>query len=477
YTGGLGGLCLALSLIFVGTARRTLVWLVPLIPLLGIAASSFYSSLDRSAGGIAPFALTVESYYILRIYSFGFAALILFLLAASQDLFKRRTWVIPLGLILFAWVEVFGVGIEILGTWVGKEWHPFLGMALIESEAGELKTAYFGSLGNTNFLAGYLAMLFFPVLPALSPHPSLNPGKEKTRSIGGVFRWALPLLLLGAILACRSKGALLGLLFGAAIYFIAKGLAKRSSTLAPKQVAHRWRGRGAVATGGVVVVLLLASSLLFFNRSVRNDWTSALSLRGESISKRVLLAYTGLHMLSDSPWVGIGPGSFRLQFLESVGEILETEAGEAFRSRVQNLKAFKPVHVHNDPLEVLVEWGIVGYASILLFILSVLVSAIAKLRADPPGIRARRLGWIAGFCAALGYSLFEFPFHLAPHLALASVLLGLSIASASTLRSGGFRWSILPGIGIAFLLSLFLLYQGVSLGLASHLAQAAWANP
>ncbi len=463
--GGLLGILLAVRFLINSDARRSLVWLIPLVPLgsLGVwRMSSAWLDGPSAAYGAGP---NLEFHYILRICLFGLATFIFFLIGAGQTLKQKQARRVTFFLVLFGLVEVLGVFVEITGDILGKEWHPFLWQATIETDQGELKTSYFGSLGNTNFLAGYLAILFFVVLPVRS-HKSMG-----ASPIAGMH---LPLAILIVLLVCLSKGALLGLAFGGLIYGIANLMLKKNLRFS----RHEKRsGPLAWKVAPLVLIGLFFFSAIVIEKGYRKDWTSALTLRGESISKRVFLAYTGLEMLKESPYVGIGPGSFRLQFLETVGEILESDRGEAFRSRVQNLKSFKPVHLHNDPLEVLVEWGIVGYGSMAAFVVIAFFVAFRKMGKDPPGLAKRRAGWIAGVSAGLGYSLFEFPFHLPPHLVLSAALLGLSVASTGSASKERFSgWGSVPGL-LTGILSVLLLYHAVHLGVASHLAQAAWSGP
>lgn len=464
YTGGLLGFVLALRLISDPQARRAGWFLIPLLPLFAIATWRGWQSLDPSVG-LAGFLDTPLGAYQWRIYSSGLAACFFFWLAASDPLTTRRGVLFGRFFLVLALVQAAGVGIEILGETLGREWRIFVGSASIEVGAEETKTAFFGSLGNSNFLAGHLAILFFAALPSLSYI------RRPTKPYGGFASvpWIVLFGVLSIILACRSKGALLALVLGGIVYTLGKGRLREPS---PPQ-SRRFTGwKAALAAGGFALLLVVVIGGAF-----REDWRSTLSLRGESLSKRVFLAYTGLHLFKESPLLGVGPGEFRLRFLDALSEILASENGEAFRSRVENLKSFKPVHLHNDPIELLVEWGIVGYGSGLLFLTIVLLQSLRRMRFDSPEAARMRLAALSGFAAAVGYSLFEFPFHLPPHLSLAAVLLGLSAApSAGGLRRSFSIFGLLAGIVVA-LLAVLLVLQGLRLCAASHLAQAAWTSP
>lgn len=464
YSGGLVAFLLALRLTFDPHSRRAGWFLTPLLPLLAIALWRGWEVLDPGSGWMDVFN-DPRAAYLWRIYTSGLAAGFLFWMAASDPHSARRGSLFGRCFLILAVVQVLGVMVEILGHSLGKEWRLFVGLSSIEVGAEETKTAFFGSLGNSNFLAGHLAILFFAALPSLLP-------PRRPAKLPHAFApvpWAVLVGVLTVILACRSKGALLALVLGGIVYTLGKGRLREPS---PRQ-SRRFTGwKAALAAGGFALLIVVVIGGAF-----REDWRSTLSLRGESLSKRVFLAYTGLHLFSESPLLGVGPGEFRLRFLDALSDILASENGEAFRSRVENLKSFKPVHLHNDPLELLVEWGMVGYGSGLLFLTVVLLQSFRRMRFDAPEAARMRLAFTAGFAAAVGYSLFEFPFHLPPHLSLAAVLLGLSAAPSAGALRGRFSYFGLFGGALVALLAVLLLLQGLRLCAASHLAQAAWTSP
>ena len=362
-------------------------------------------------------------------------------------------------------------GIEIIGDLMGRDWHPFLRDVFIDERQSELKTRYFGSMGNSNFLAGYLAVLF-PVVLSFG----LAVRKRGLRLSAGVLAAGIVLV----ILLCQSKGSLLALLLGCAVF---AGLVL---TVGMGEGKRRFHPRLSRVIGGGIAFAFLLAGTVFLSGLVAKDrkqsyteqWLGLLDLRGESLSQRVLLAYCGLEMWKESPWAGIGPGEFRLRFLPMIAAMLEGEDGEAFQARVERLKSFKPVNLHNDWLQVLVEWGIIGYASLLAFLAALVWTAIRRMKASKGTVPWFRLGALSGAVTGMGYGLFEFPLHLSPHLALIAALLGWAIAPSgdalepSSQSPWRRRVARIWGIPIV-IVAVFLLWRGVATYSASRLAAEA----
>jgi O-antigen ligase len=434
-----------------------------LIPVVGIAFWRLYESWGtRAAFGFVEPGLPVQTDYLLRYLAYALAGFFFWMSASRQRLTSRNTAFIGAAILLLGTIFVLGAAIEIVGDRFGYDWRPFLLGAFLETGQGTLKANYFGGIGNSNFLAGYAAILSFAVVGFALASKQVLLKMVGTLLFVGMF---------SIVVLCRSKGAFAGFALGS--------LCLCGTHLAIVLRRPDGNGRFSKWVGGTLAVFatlaILAAALAFSSPKRREDFIQVARLRGESLSQRILLGYVGLEMWRENPWFGIGPGEFRLGFLDRMAGMLKGETGEAFATRVERLKSFKPVHVHNDYLEILIEWGVVGYLSCAAFLAANLGLAWRSIRTSAGVVYGLRLGAMAGVCAALGYALFEFPFFLPSHFALVSILLGLSVAPPDAVgpaKPTNLMKRLLV-IGPVLGLAVFLLWHGTARSLASGLAGGA----
>jgi len=472
WIGGLAGLLLV-PLVYSGSLPKgAKCSLLPLFPMIVLAAWRLVESVTIPvAPGVVESGLPAKTDFLLRIISPYAAVIILFLAASVVGASRKILRLLGLGLALLLLVEITGLILEWGGQISGKEWLPFVPGAQISSGQTGLKTRFIGSFGNSNFLASYLAIILLPALAFLSA--------SRGRGIQ-VLVAAVGIPAVGIILLCRSKGSLLALLIG----LFAIALAGRLK--AGQGSGDRWK-QGVLFK---FVVILLVGILLGIGligtvskgsgyTAYFDNWIESARLRGESSSQRVLLAYTGLQMWEEKPFLGIGPGGYRLQFLDRLSSLCQDHQGEDFRSRVAKLKSFRPVHIHNDFLEILIEWGLLGFACLAGFLSVVLAHSLSLLRHCRGAERWIRLGLLGGIATSLAYGLLEFPFHLASHGPTLAILFGLALSDIKKIKTNQVRqgfwrrisWATAAG-GIA-LVSCFLLWQGTARILGSRLVEDA----
>ena len=160
---------------------------------------------------------------------------------------------------------------------------------------------------------------------------------------------------------------------------------------------------------------------------------------------------------------GVGPGHFDYRFPEYRPESIQV----------------RPGWVHNDYLNTLVDWGIVG-ASVVglgaLFIVGGLIQTRKYVERDSKDIGSSRnsnrsafvLGALGSGCALAVHSFFDFNLHVAANATIAAILLALA-ASHLRFASGRFWFTSWPGskliysillVGLAF----FLFKSGLRTG-------------
>lgn len=252
----------------------------------------------------------------------------------------------------------------------------------------------FGPFNNRNYFAGYLAAAL-PAALALGLLDRRAPGR-------------------GVILYCAWLGALAGLMSlsrgGAVALFVAVGL-----TLV---VSARFRaeGRGAwLRVGAVIAVLLLVGliGLQQADRVIARLETVLVFQEESSFQGRVSIWSDTLSMASERPIAGWGLDTFGWAFAN-------------FRTAPRSSVA---MHAHDEYLEVLAETGLIGAALALAFLVLLMRSGVARLRAATRGSeQALRLGAVAGWTATLVYSLTDFPTIIPAISIVLAVLAGLMLA-------------------------------------------------
>ena len=94
---------------------------------------------------------------------------------------------------------------------------------------------------------------------------------------------------------------------------------------------------------------------------------------------------SGLAMWKEQPWLGVGPGGVKRQYWRYVvPEAVKTRTG----------------HVHNTPLQILAERGVIGLGAWLWLWVAFYASAIAQWRGLPDGAR-REWALVTGSLAAV----------------------------------------------------------------------------
>jgi tetratricopeptide (TPR) repeat protein len=265
-------------------------------------------------------------------------------------------------------------------------WDPFASGAV---DLGFSHRAH-GSLGNPDFLGGWLAML----LP-LSLAVALS-WEGRWRRLA----WLLPALMGTVLLLTQARAAWSAALAGAAV--------------AAWMLRQHWQARRAWAWGLGLLLLagLLAAAAL--SPALGARLREAVDPRSDAWTSRVFMGSVALDLALEHPISGVGPGNFQTEYLRRQGEKLNTTAGkdEPYRFTAD---------AHNDWLQCAAETGLLGLGLwVALFGLS-LRSALR--RQGPEGAA------VAGGLAAFGVqACFHFPWAIVPSAGL--LLLGLGAATA-----------------------------------------------
>jgi len=267
-----------------------------------------------------------------------------------------------------------------------------------------------GTYFNPNHLAGFLEMIA-PLGLALAVVGRLG-------ALGRILCGYAALMALAGVGVSLSRGG-----------WLAAGLAL--ALLCALLVAHRIHRAGALA---LLVGLVLAGSVFMLQNRAPQQRLTAIFEDGRVQDVRFLLWGPTIEMWRDHPWLGVGPGHFDVRFRQ-------------YRPVSVQLR---PDRAHNDYLNALADWGLVGTAlAVLPWVLSsgLLVrdwSVIAQAQGGLGEVRSNRLalalGGVAGLAGILVHAVFDFNFHIPANAITAVALLALLTGLARHADESRSRW-------------------------------------
>jgi len=236
-------------------------------------------------------------------------------------------------------------------------------------------------------------------------------------TLGGVLMLLLAstlprLVCLGRDVAWLGPGWLLGVVALALTYVRGAWIGFAAGVL----VAVAGLGRRGLAAALVLVVL--AGALLLGLPAVRDRLRTIGTLADATTRDRVAMLDAGGRLAKAHPLTGVGPGQ-----VKHVYPSVATQ--EALRRSTS--------HLHNTPMQIVVERGVIGLAAWLWIFVAFFVRGTAVLRALPAAAaddRALVLGSLAACVAFLVGGLFEYNFGDTEVLLMAVALMALPFTLA-----------------------------------------------
>jgi O-antigen ligase len=202
-------------------------------------------------------------------------------------------------------------------------------------------------------LAGVLSLVLLATLPRLLP------------GVGGLPRFGGPwLVMLAGLVATYTRGAWIG--FAAGVLTVA---------------ATVRRGRWLLLAG----LVLLAGGALLAPHELRHRFLSMADPEEAGVRERVYMWRSGLAMWRERPVLGVGPGGVKRDYSRyALPEAIKKRTG----------------HVHNTPLQILVERGVLGLAAWLAIWAGFFTRCVGLLRRLPAEAIVER-ALVAGSLAAI----------------------------------------------------------------------------
>jgi O-antigen ligase len=270
--------------------------------------------------------------------------------------------------------------------------------------------------------------------------------------------YALPVFLL-LIYQTQSRAGLLGVIASGGVLFLMVMLRRsRKAFLLAVVVAPLLM---AIGVGG-----LWAGSSIFRNRMQPVVKVASSALSGDwdavaAIDFRPMTWFDTMVMVQDRPLCGVGPGNYGQTFPE-------------YRNRWQG-RRLETVHPHNEPIELITEYGVVGT---LLFVGALIGFCIPLIRlvknSDKLYHALPAAAMLAALAGTLVHGLFDFELRIFPNALMLSVLAGCAVAPLLTQQKSGVggRRSEVGGQRLGYRPLTFVFRLLFSVGL---LLAAVWA--
>lgn len=253
------------------------------------------------------------------------------------------------------------------------------------------------TLGNRNYLGGFLSYLMFPSVILI-----LAPRWRSIRIVSIVmlaFCFGMALLLRQTAVSVSLVGTMIALAIGWGIFRPVKPLRKNRIWL---------------------LILLAALAAIFLVAAPSSPLNSVTGLSADDDSwigriweinagkTRSWDWWVGWEMFVDSPVVGIGLGNYKLNFLTYKADFLSSPRGEAYDFYIP-----RAAQAHNDYVQALAELGIAGALTIVGFIVLLVVSFWLRVhRTKDETLRLDLLLLACGVIPVLIHALVSFPAHL-----------------------------------------------------------------
>ncbi len=177
----------------------------------------------------------------------------------------------------------------------------------------------------------------------------------------------------------------------------------------------------------IITPFLLASLPSNYDRSVINESRYADLFAGtqqNSISSRFNASRNSFDLFKEQPLLGVGLGGFQQNFRPYL------------QSRLAKNKIFSDfIYLHNEPLQLVVELGIIGGVAALLFFIFLFKFSFLSLKYEAEiksditvnRIKTLHIGFLIAITTSLSHSLFSFPYHQATSATFMALLVGFTL--------------------------------------------------
>jgi O-antigen ligase len=226
------------------------------------------------------------------------------------------------------------------------------------------------------------------------------------------FAYAIPLFGL-LIYQTQSRAGILGAMAAVptTVLFMILRKSRKAFLIALLVVPLLGAGAlGALWAGSSMFRTRMQPVMKGISLAVAGDWERMVSL-----DFRPMTWVDTVVMIKERPVFGFGPGNYALTY-------------EDYRTRVQALRIIT-VHAHNEYLELVAEYGLVGGLLFLLALISLVVQLIRFIRTSPRSYHALPAAALLGTLAGTAvHGFFDFELHNFPNAMMLALLAGCAVA-------------------------------------------------
>ncbi len=353
------------------------------LPILALVVVSLFSLLQATNGRVVVQSLMLVVYFAL-----------LMLLIANTVRDRRDVNLLLFAILVSGFLAALYGMLQYLGVMRGPT-------------GGRGLTNIISTLGNQNYLGGFLAYL---LIPAFVLVVRLRSGWLKLVSI------LLIAFNFGMVLLVQQAGAAIALILAAVAFLVGLAIFR---PIAPIRRNRLWL---LILIGTLVLTFLIEAPSGPLNSVVGlsqdgKSWIVRMWERNAG-AVRSWDWWIGWEMFVDHPIVGVGLGNYKLNFLPYKAEFLATPRGEAYDFHID-----RAAQAHNEYVQVLAELGILGVLALASFLAVLIASLWRQLRRNDEENRLDLLFFACGIVAFLVHALVSFPAHL-PASSLVLVLVG-----------------------------------------------------
>ena len=307
------------------------------------------------------------------------------------------------------------------------------------------------TMGNRNYLGGFLAYLLFPVTILIV---RLKSRILRSLAIG------LIAFSFGTVMLLRQTGTIVGLIAGAIAFIVAWAIFRPVDPIKKNRI---W-----------LIALLVVLAFTFLVEAPSGPLNSVVGLSASSSGSWISRVWAhnagktrswdwwvGWEMFKDHPLLGVGLGNYKLNFVPYKADFLATPQGKSYDFYIP-----RAAQAHNDYVQVVAEMGILGIITLLSILVMLPLFFWLRLRTNTDeGDRLDLILLGSGIVVFLVHALFSFPAHL-PASSLV-VILSLALASAPVYGNRAVhtvslsRWALKGTVTAVILFGLTLSVIGI----------------